>query len=108
MNKIPDESSAAIVVQPPNGLPQELVSGYLEGCRKDLVAVKADLAMLEYERLRCFGHQLKGTGRPYGFPVLTQLGTAIEEAAVHKDAAELADLIHRLDAYVSRVKIVSG
>jgi HPt (histidine-containing phosphotransfer) domain-containing protein len=105
MNKTQDESSTTIVVRPPKGLTRELVHEYLEGCQKDLSSVKADLAKLSFECARFCGHQMKGAGSPYGFPILTQLGSAIEQAAIRKDTAELEDLIIRTETYLSRVEV---
>ena len=62
-------------------LPQALVSQYVQNCRGDLAQLKAALAAGEYETARRLGHQMKGTGKPYGFPGLTQIGRAIEWAA---------------------------
>lgn len=106
MNKTQDESSTTILVWPPKGLPRELVHEYLEGCQKDLSSVKADLANLSFECARFCGHQMKGAGSPYGFPILTQLGSAIEQAAIHKDTAGLEGLIIQVERYLSRVEIV--
>ena|SRR5579863_6909310 len=99
------EQPARIVVQVPPGLPRKLVSEYLDDCRKDLSALNAALVERDYERARVFGHQMKGTGSPYGFPGLTRSGAAIERAAAQKDAPALDRLVHRLEQYLSRVEI---
>jgi histidine phosphotransfer protein HptB len=93
------------VVQPPSELPRMMVGEYLEDCRKDLSALSAALIAGDYQRARVFGHQLKATGRPYGFPDLTMLGRAIEQAAGHKNAPELDHLFRQLADYLSRVEI---
>ena len=82
-----------------------LVLEYLDESRKDLAALHAALIAGDYERARVFGHQMKGTGRPYGFPDLTALGTAIERAAVQQDAFELDRLCHQLENYLTRVEL---
>ena len=99
------ELPARIVVQLPKGLPRKLVSGYLEDCQKDLSALNAALVERDYERARVFGHQLKGTGSPYGFPDLTTLGAAIEGAAVNQDTPELDRLVRQLEEYLRAVEI---
>lgn len=60
-----------MIVRPPN-LPQPLISEYLQHCRSDLVQLKAALTAGEYETARRLGHQMKGAGKPYGYPELTQ------------------------------------
>jgi len=94
-----------IVVQPPSELPRMLVCEYLEDCRKHLSGLNAALVAGDYQRAQVFGHQLKATGSPYGFPDLTLLGSAIEQAAVHKNAPELDNLFGQLADYMSRVEI---
>jgi len=82
-----------------------LVSEYLADCQKDLSALNAALVKRDYERARVFGHQLKGTGSPYGFHNLTTLGAAIEQAAARKNTPALDDLVGQLEEYLSRVEI---
>lgn len=84
-----------------------MVSEYLDGCREDLPQLKAALAAGDYEGARRLGHQIKGTGSPYGFPGLTQIGLAIERAASGRLAAELESQIQRLETYLSSVEIAS-
>jgi HPt (histidine-containing phosphotransfer) domain-containing protein len=92
---------------PPAELPQTLVSQYLRDCRSDLLQLKAALAAHEYETARRLGHQLKGTGKPYGFPALTQIGRAIEWAAAKKAAPELDSRIQRLEVCLDNMELAS-
>jgi HPt (histidine-containing phosphotransfer) domain-containing protein len=100
-----EKPSGRIVVQPPNELPRTLVSEYLDDSREDLSTLDAALTASDYDRAQVFGHQMKATGRPYGFPDLTRLGIAIEQAASHKAALELNHLFQELEDYLSRVEI---
>ena len=88
-------------------LPQALVSQYLLSCRNDLVQLKAALAAGEYETARCLGHRMKGTGKPYGFPGLTQIGRAIEWAASKHAAPELGSRIQRLEVCLNSIELAS-
>jgi histidine phosphotransfer protein HptB len=101
----PDEPRASVVVPLPMGLPRTLVSEYIDSCRNDLSALNAFPVARDYERARVFGHQMKATGRPYGFPDLTTLGSAIERAAAGKNTAELDHLFEQLADYLGRVEI---
>jgi HPt (histidine-containing phosphotransfer) domain-containing protein len=100
-----NQPAATTVFPLPRGLPREMVSEYLGGCRKDLLQLKAALAAGEYERARRLGHQMKGTGNPYGFPGLTDIGLAIERGASDRAATEIESQIQRLEAYLSSVVI---
>lgn len=94
-------------LQPPTELPQALVSQYLQNCRSDLAQLKAALAVGDYETARRLGHQMKGTGQPYGFPGLTQIGRAIEWAASKRPAPELGSRIERLQVCLNRIELAS-
>ncbi len=101
----PHEPPASTVVPLPIGLPRTLVSEYIDACRKDLSALNAVLVARDYERAQVIGHQMKATGRPYGFPDLTTLGSAIDRAAASRNTAELDRLIQQLADYLGRVEI---
>ena len=91
----------------PAELPQALVSQYLQSCHSDLAQLKAALAVGEYETARHLGHQMKGTGKPYGFPGLTQIGRAIEWAASQRSAPELDSRIQRLEVCLNSIELAS-
>ena len=95
------------MIPPPMKLPQALVSCYIRSCRSDLAQLKAALAAGEYETARRLGHQMKGTGKPYGFPGLTQIGRAIEWAASKRAAPELNSRIQRLEACLNSIELAS-
>jgi len=99
------ESTARIVIDVPDDLPRELVAQYLDSCREDLVRLHAALSANDYGRARRLGHQMKGTGSPYGFADVTLIGSAIEQAAAHSGAIELASQIQLLETYLNLVDI---
>jgi hypothetical protein len=99
-------SSEKIFVCPPKGVPRALVSEYLNRCRTNLPALKAALVQCEYEYARVFGHRIRGTGRAYGFPKLTEIGAVMEQAARLQCIGDLQDNVIALEAYLSRVEIV--
>ncbi len=95
------------MIPPAAELPQALVSDYLQSCRSDLAQLKAALAAGEYETARRLGHQMKGTGKPYGFPGLTQVGRAIEWAAFKRSAPELDSRIQLLEVCLNSIELAS-
>jgi HPt (histidine-containing phosphotransfer) domain-containing protein len=90
----------------PDGL-EDLVPGYLASRRKEASEMIALLAGSEYARLAVLGHNLKGTGTGYGFPDLTRMGAALEQAAKRADQASLKAQIVDLNRYLDRVQLVS-
>ncbi len=99
------ESSARILVDVPEDLPRELVVQFFNSCREDLLRLHTALAGADYDRARRLGHELKGTGSPYGFPGVTLIGSAIEQASASGSAIELASQIQLLEAYLNLVEI---
>jgi HPt (histidine-containing phosphotransfer) domain-containing protein len=100
--------AARILIAVPEDLSRELVAQFLNSCREDLPRLHDALAASDYDRARRLGHQMKGTGSPYGFPDVTLIGSAIEQAAAARGAIELASQIQLLEAYLSLVEIAPG
>jgi HPt (histidine-containing phosphotransfer) domain-containing protein len=104
----PDPDGAKILIHPPQGLPRDVVAGFLSRCRASVGNLNASVERGEFEAARVFGHRLKGTGGGYGFPKLTEIGMAIERAAVAKQPGELRDLAAELATYLSQVEVAAG
>ena len=85
-----------------------MVIEYLEHCRADLPLLRKALEQRSFAAARKFGHQLKGTGKPYGFPALTEFGLAVETAAAQENLAELAQWVEELEAYVARLEVAES
>jgi HPt (histidine-containing phosphotransfer) domain-containing protein len=103
----PNRIAADALNRPQTALPSALVAEYLQRCRSDLAQLKQVLPTGEYETARRLGHQMKGTGKPYGFPELTQIGRAIEWAASKHAAAELSSRIQRLEICLNGIELAS-
>ncbi len=48
---------------------------------------------------------MKGTGAPYGFSRLTEIGAGIERAAADQNGVALREYVAELAEYLSRVEI---
>ncbi len=100
-----DEPADGLVVRVEQDM-ADVVPAYLDKRRKDIEAYRRALEDGDFEALRMMGHKMKGTGGGYGFPVLTEIGGAIEQAALRKDAGSIAVDVDRLAWYVDNVKLV--
>jgi D-tyrosyl-tRNA(Tyr) deacylase len=80
-----------------------LVPAYLEQRQAELVQLAAALASGDLATAQRIGHNLKGTGASYGFPVLSELGLELERAARVGDAAGAGAAVERLAACVERL-----
>jgi HPt (histidine-containing phosphotransfer) domain-containing protein len=77
-----------------------LVPQYLASKDKQIEEVRAALASGDFGPVRRFGHNLKGTGRGYGFPPIEEMGREIEQAAIQADAGRIADQLAALHRFV--------
>jgi HPt (histidine-containing phosphotransfer) domain-containing protein len=77
----------------------ELIPNYLASKPRQIEEAEACLAAKDFEPIRRFGHNLRGTGPGYGFPFIAELGKEIEKAAAAGDEHRIAtqlDALHRM------------
>lgn len=92
------------VIQVEQGM-EDIVPVYLEKRRAE-VAVYADaLAREDFDSIKGLAHKMRGTGAGYGFPMLTEFGGAIEQAAKSRDAAQVRESLNRFAAYVRNIDL---
>jgi hypothetical protein len=82
-----------------------VVGGYLEKRRGDVTKLREALDGGDFETIRTLGHQMSGTGGGYGFEHITEIGGAIEEAALAGDPVQVRASIEELDHYLSAVRV---
>jgi HPt (histidine-containing phosphotransfer) domain-containing protein len=100
-----EPNSTKILIGVPQGVPRELVTEYLERCRGGLPVLDAAIGQNHHEQVRVLGHRMKGTGAPYGFCRLTEIGAGIEQAATDQNGGALRRYAAELEEYLSRVEI---
>ena len=59
----------------------------------------------DFPQVRKFGHNLKGTGAPFGFPEITELGLSLEMFAKAADASGVHAVAAALNAYLSELQL---
>lgn len=91
----------------PAGL-EQLVPEYLAQRKCEVSSMLSLLALSDHDRLRVLGYNMKSTGASYGLPQLTVFGEEVESAAMREDYAALSRQIAQLDAYLSRVHLVTA
>jgi HPt (histidine-containing phosphotransfer) domain-containing protein len=100
-----EPTSTKFLIRVPQGIPRELVAEYLERCRSGLPHLDAAVDQNQHDHVRMLGHRMKGTGTPYGFPRLTEIGAGIEQAATDQNSDALRLFVAELEEYLSRVEI---
>lgn len=85
-----------------------LVPRFLANRAADVDKIRAALARADFEAIRAAAHSMKGAGGGYGFPEISRLGAALEDAARRGDAAAIDGLAAGLEAYLARIEVSSG
>jgi CheY-like chemotaxis protein len=83
-----------------------LVPGFLEGRRRDIVAIAAALERSDYDSVRIVGHNLKGSGAGYGFNRITEIGASLEQAAGRRAPEEIRARSVELVRYLDGLHVV--
>lgn len=101
-----DAKATRILVQPPDGLPYNVVVAFLDNCRKGLQSLKDATERLDYDFVKVYGHRMKGCGGAYGFPALTETGASIEQAAKAGNGNDLRTCAAVLEAHLESFEVV--
>jgi HPt (histidine-containing phosphotransfer) domain-containing protein len=79
----------------------DLIPGFLENRKKELVELKALLQAKNFASLKSIGHKMKGTAGGYGFMRISELGKEIEigadagqDGAIQKTLDSLEDFLN--------------
>jgi hypothetical protein len=82
-----------------------LVPQYLASKQLQIEEARQSLLCGDFGPIRRFGHNLKGTGRGYGFPAIAEAGREIEEAAVEANADRVTEQLDTLRRLVSEADL---
>lgn len=84
---------------------KEIVPGFIQNRRQDIVAMETFLYEKNYEAIRLLGHSMKGAGTSYGFHFISEIGKAIEAAAKAGSAQIIAQKKTELKDFLDGVQI---
>lgn len=85
-----------------------LIPAFLAEMRSHSGRIRLAIEQGDFPTARAIAHQMAGAGGSYGFAEVTNLGRAMEQAALAPDQAELVRLSALFDEYLQNVKIVYG
>jgi PAS domain S-box-containing protein len=100
-----EATSNKVQVRADNRL-RAVIPGYLQHRRDDVRAILEALERVDYETIRELGHKMHGSGSGYGFPRITQIGQALEEAARERKADSVQSGITELSTYLDRIEVL--
>src|SRR5689334_13529753 len=84
---------------------EDIVPSFLANRRKDLHALRHALADEDFSTIQMLGHRMKGDGGGYGFDKISDIGGALELAAIHKNRAAAEQHITQLDDFLARLHV---
>jgi CheY-like chemotaxis protein len=87
------------------GFLRELAPEFLRRQRYGLLSVAIALKAGEFDSIQTFAHNMKGCGKSFGFPPLTDLGRDMERAAKDRDADSLRRQMQELREYLTEVDV---
>ena len=84
----------------------DLIPGFLENRHKDIKTMGEAVTQGDFEAIQVLGHSMKGAGGSYGFDAITDIGKALEQAAIAKDSGGIKKSVQELSAYLDCVEVV--
>jgi len=83
----------------------DLIPGFLEHRRQNVTVMQDALDRGDFETVAMLGHGMRGAGGSYGFPAITDIGAALEQAAAAVDRKASRKWIAELSGYLDRVEV---
>src|SRR5205823_1540053 len=83
----------------------DLIPGFLEHRRQNVIVMQDALDRGDFETVALLGHGMRGAGGSYGFPAITDIGAALEQAATDIDREASRKWVAELSSYLDRVEV---
>ncbi len=84
----------------------ELVERFLVAKKKEVESLREAVAAKDFEAIELFAHRIKGVGKMYGFPIVTDIGQRLEVAAKEKNKNNAKTELAAMYLYLCEVKIM--
>lgn len=85
---------------------RDLIPGFLQNRRQDIQTLQAALAVDNFDTIRMLGHRMRGDGGGYGFHLISEIGHALEKAALESNRHEIMACVQELSTYLGRIEVV--
>lgn len=85
---------------------EPLIPKFLDNRQQDILDLKVAISASDFEAIKIIGHNLRGSGKGYGFAPITELGTILEEAVQAQDIATIESTVNELANYLDNVEPV--
>ena len=97
-----DDAPAGVVIVDPDI--QDLVARFLENQQRNATLVLELVNQRDFESVRRIGHNMKGTGKGYGFEIISSHGASLEHAASRSQADDVKRVANELADYLAEVR----
>ena len=84
---------------------RSLAPMFIERLRTSSPVLQDAIKHSDFPAIRVFGHNLKGNGANFGFPVLSELGDRLESAALRNELGPMEAIVGELRHYLDSVVI---
>lgn len=105
-NRISSEPSVERVVLQISAEFEDLMPGFLEHRRQDVLQLTDALARDDFELIRGIGHGIKGAGGTYGLEMISAYGQMLEAEALQGNASEVRATVEALSDFLDRLQLV--
>ncbi|MSN27349.1 MAG: Hpt domain-containing protein [Geobacter sp.] len=85
---------------------QPILPEFINNRRNDCTTILELVGEGNFGEIRRLGHRMKGTGGSYGFDAISEIGEAIENAALEGNQQTIRTEVQRLSDYLERVVVV--
>ncbi|WP_379131154.1 Hpt domain-containing protein [Paenibacillus sp. sgz500958] len=83
----------------------ELIPGYLEHRKEDLLSITDALVKRDFESIQRIGHSMKGSGGGYGLRSISDIGRSLEESAALQDLERIQICRYQLQNYLQNLVV---
>jgi len=104
--RMPDTSDCIEIVVEIDSELLPIIPSFLESRWSDCALIERLLEDGNHDEISRLGHRLKGAGGSYGFDAITDIGIALERAAIRQDHEAVVQAAAMLQNYLKRVKVV--
>lgn len=85
---------------------RDLIPGFLQNRRQDIQTLQEALAVNNFDTIRTLGHRMRGDGGGYGFHTISDIGDALEKAALENNSHEIMARVQELSTYLGRIEVI--
>ena len=85
---------------------RDLIPGFLHNRRHDIQTLLDAIAVGDFETIGTLGHRMRGDGGGYGFHMISEIGHALEKAALERNSHEITARIQELNTYLGCIEVV--